>query len=345
MRIAIYGSGAIGTVLGSLLSEKGNQVDLFTRNTAHVEALQQKGATIVGNMKKHIPVNAFSANHLIEQYDLIFLATKVLENKEVVPLLKEHLREKGIVCTLQNGVPEPLLVEILGPKAVVGCAVGWGATLLEAGVVELTSAADAMVFNLGFWEGGDENNVKTVAQLLSTVGTAVIESNFIGARWTKLLVNAAFSGMATVIGTPYAGVIDNKEARMLALCIIKECIDVAKASEIQLEPIQGKDVASLFDYRTRFKKFFAFHLIPLAMRKHRALKPSMLQDYERGRKTEIDAINGAVCHQAAQVGIRAEVNEKVVELIHAFEAKTATPSLSNIAAFEHLACLQVRRHI
>ncbi len=107
MRIAIYGAGSLGTILGAYLSEKGIAVDLISRNREHIRALQEKGAQIVGKRTATIPVTAMLPEDMQGAYDLIFLLTKQNENKLVASFLKPFLAEDGMLCTMQNGIPEP----------------------------------------------------------------------------------------------------------------------------------------------------------------------------------------------------------------------------------------------
>jgi hypothetical protein len=112
--------------------------------------------------------------------------------------------------------------------------------------------------------------------------------------------------------------------------IIKECIDVCDASGIKIEPVQGKDIVKLLDYRGAVKKAISFFIIPLAIRKHARLKASMLQDLEKGKKTEVDSINGAVCAQGRKAGVPIPMNDKVVEIIHRIEQDELTASGSGM---------------
>ncbi|MEA5030725.1 MAG: ketopantoate reductase family protein [Sphaerochaeta sp.] len=333
MRIAIYGAGSLGTILGAYLTKADLDVELISRNTAHVEALQTKGARIVGAVAMDVEVNAYLPQQMHGTYDVILLLTKQLENASVVASLKPFLASDGVLCTLQNGLPEPEIVGILGAKHTMGCAVGWGATLLEPGVAALTSAADTFVFNLGIPEGGDATKIDVVASILRTMGTVVVEPNFMGARWSKLLVNASFSGMATALGCTFGDVSSNRRARRLAQLVIKECIDTAQALGVTIEPIQGKDIVRLFDYHNPLKQWISYMLIPFAMKKHTKLKPSMLQDIEKGKPCEVDAINGVVSAQGRVALVPTPVNDRVVETIRRIGKGELTPAMGNLTLF------------
>ncbi len=334
MRLAIYGAGSLGTVLGAYLSKDGIAVDLISRNQAHIKALQENGATIKGSISMQVPVSALLPEQMTGTYDCIILLTKQLENEKVATFLRPFLAEKGLLCTMQNGLPEPLLQEILTEERVCGCTIGWGATLLEPGVAQLTSNTDALTFNLGM--GSDKQNplLSSLAEVLSHMGNVTIEENFVGTRYAKLLINAAFSGLGTVLGCTFGEVAGNKKARLLAQRIMKECLDTAKASHIVLEKVQGKDIAKLFDYHSALKRWFSYQLIPLALKKHRSIKPSMLQDIEKGKPCEVDAINGVLSEQAHSKGVKTPVNDRVVAIIHEIEKGNLKSGWENLQLFE-----------
>jgi 2-dehydropantoate 2-reductase len=336
MRIAIYGAGSLGTVLGSYLAKAGVAVDLYSRNEEHIHALRKDGATVVGKVQLKQQVQAFLPSGMHGLYDCIFLLTKQLENQKVASFLKPFLAEDGILCTMQNGLPEPLLVEILGKDRVCGCAVGWGATLLGPGVAELTSEPDTLCFSLGLPSPGREEQLSELAKILEHMGEVTIVQNFIGARYSKLLINAAFSGTATALGTTFGRVAQDKQARRIVQLVMKECLDTAKAAGVKIEPVQGKDIAKLFDYHSPFKRMISFALIPLAMKKHASLKPSMLQDIEKGKPCEVDAINGVLGEEAKKVGVATPANGKVLEVIHRIEKGELRADWENLGLFSSL---------
>ena len=122
MRCAIYGAGSLGTVLGAYMTKNGAQVDLINRNKAHVAALKEKGATIRGTVDMNVPVSALTPDEMSGTYNVILLMTKQLLNPEVVAFLKPFLAEDGVIVTLQNGIPEPSIAEIVGKNRTMGCA-------------------------------------------------------------------------------------------------------------------------------------------------------------------------------------------------------------------------------
>lgn len=333
MRSAIYGAGSLGTILGAFITKKGGQIDLINHNAAHVKALQENGAKVVGTLEFTQPVSAILDTEMSGKYDIIFLMTKQLNNAAIVALLKEYLAEDGVIVTLQNGIPELQIGDIVGEDRVLGCTVAWGATMQGPGVCELTSAPDSLTFSLGSLTGKMNHHWQDVKNLLEMMGPVELDTNFIGTRWSKLLINAAFSGMSAVCGCTFGEAAADKASRKVVQALIKECIDVCAKGNIKIEPIQGKDVVKLLNFNGPVKKAISFFIIPIAIKKHALLKASMLQDIERGKKTEVDAINGVVCAFGRKVGFPTPMNDKVVEIIHKIENGELKPSFDNVKLF------------
>ena len=336
MRIAIYGAGSLGTILGAFISKAGVNIELINRNTAHIEALKSNGAQVVGTMQFCQPVITYTPSEMSGKYDIIFLMTKQQHNTEVVNTLKEFLADDGVLVTFQNGLPEMQIATILGEERVLGCTVAWGATLQSPGVCELTSAPDALSFSLGAISQKRSKHFDKVKELLEMMGKVDVEDNFLGTRWSKLLINAAFSGMSAVLGCTFGEAAGPSNSRRIIQALIKECIDVCQAGGIRIEPVQGKDIVKLLDYSNPLKRAISLFIIPIAIRKHAKLKASMLQDLEKGKKTEVDAINGVVCLYGKKVNFPTPINAKVVEIIHRIEQGELTPSFSNLDLFPKL---------
>ena len=335
-RYAIYGAGSLGTVLGAFITKNGGKIDLINRNRAHIEALQKNGAIIKGTIDMQVPVVAYTPDEMEGEYDCILLMTKQLLNKEVVSFLKNYLAEDGVIVTLQNGLPEPGIAEIVGAHRTMGCVVEWGAALTAPGVCTMTSEVDSLSFHMGKMEGITDEKFKEVKELLELMCPVYEEENLIGARWSKLLINATFSGLGTVVGGVFGDVSENKSARKVAIRVMKECIDVGHAAGAVFAPVQGKNIISLFYYRNALKRALATMLIPIAMKKHRRIEPSMLQDIKKGKPCEIDAINGIVTEWGRQYGVRTPFNDRIVEIVKKCEKGELSPCAENIFLFDDL---------
>lgn len=333
MKCAIYGAGSLGTILGAYLTENGFPVELVNRNVKHVEALRRNGAHVMGTVDFATPVNAILPDQMEGPYDIIFLMTKQLHNPEVVAMLRPMLADDGVIVTLQNGIPEPGIAEMIGEDRTLGCTVEWGATMTEPGCCVLTSDPDSLSFHMGGMKGVSDEKIAKVKAVLEHMCPVDIEDNLMGARWSKLLINATFSGLGTVIGGTFGEVANWKPARKAAVKCMKECIDVAHAGGVEFAPVQGKDITKLFYYNNRAKQKIAELLVPIAMKKHSSIYPSMLQDVDKGKPCEIDAINGVVCEWGRKYGVPTPVNDRIVEVVKKEENEGLRPMLANIQFF------------
>ncbi|MBO5064916.1 MAG: 2-dehydropantoate 2-reductase [Clostridia bacterium] len=335
-RYAIYGAGSLGTVLGAFITKNGGEIELINRNKAHVELLNEKGAKIIGTVDITVPVKAITPEQMQGKYDVIVLLTKQLHNKEVVTMLKDYLSDDGVIVTLQNGIPEPGIAEIVGADHTMGCAVEWGAALVEPGVCELTSDKDSLSFHMGKMKGITDKQSKMVKELLELMCPVHEEENLMGARWSKLLINATFSGLGTVVGGVFGDVSEDKAGQKVAIRCMKECIDVGHASGVEFAPVQGKNIVGLFYYKNAIKRALGCMLLPIAMKKHRDIEPSMLQDLKKGKPCEIDAINGVVCEFGKKYGVATPINDRIVEIIKKIQAGELKADKSNFRLFDDI---------
>lgn len=335
-RYAIYGAGSLGTVLGAFIEKNGTHIDLINRNKAHVEALRQNGAKITGKVEMTVPVTALTPDEMTGEYDVILLMTKQLHNPEVVSFLKPFLKPDGVMVTLQNGLPEPGIAEIIGAERTMGCVVEWGATLSAPGVCILTSEVDSLSFHMGKMEGITDEQYTMVKELLEKMCPVHEEKNLLGARWAKLLINATFSGLGTVMGGLFGDVSGTAEGRRVAIRCMKECIDVGHAAGVEFAPVQGKNITALFYYKGALKRTFATLLLPIAMKKHSAIEPSMLQDLKNKKPCEVDAINGVVCEYGRKYGVKTPINDRIVEIIKKQQEGALPLSKENIKHFDDL---------
>ena len=332
MKVAIYGAGGMGTVLGAYISEAGYEIDLINRNKEHVEALNLEGAKIIGKANFTQKVKAILPEEMKEMYDIILLMTKQKYNKEIAESLLPYLKPNSLICTMQNGLPEDSVADVIGKDRTCGCAMSWGATFHGKGVSELTSEAnrETLTFSIGKFGNNDQVLFNYIVELLNCMGNVKIEDNFIGARWAKLMINSAFSGISVVTDANFGTITKNKLSSNIALKIIKECIEVAKAANIKIEPLQGKDIVKYLDYKTKIKKWLSLKILPIAMKKHKLIKSSMLRDLKSGNETEIDYINGVVSKYGKQHNIKTPVNDKIIEIVKRIENKELIPSWQNI---------------
>jgi len=237
---------------------------------------------------------------------------------------------------MQNGLPEESVAQIIGKDRTCGCAMSWGATFHGNGVSELTSEPnrETLTFSIGQYGNNNKKLFEYIVEMLNSMGNVKIEENFIGARWAKLMINSAFSGLSVITDANFGTLAKKKESKILALKVIKECIEVAKAANIKIEPLQGKDIVRIIDYKTRLRRWISLQILPIAMKKHRLIKSSMLRDLQQGRKTEIDAINGVVCSFGNKHAVETPINDQIVKIVHQIEDGKLVPSWNNLNLFK-----------
>lgn len=329
MRVAIYGAGAMGTLLGAYIAASGKQIDLITRNAGHVAALNKNGARIVGNDHFTVNVNALTPDEMSGVYDIIFLMTKQRENTKILPTLRDFLADDGVICTLQNGLPEPSVIEAVGGRRCLGCAVAWGASTVSEGVAALTSKKKKMTFVLGSMHGASRH-INTVKEYLECAGKVTIGENFFGARWSKLAINSAFSPLSAITGYNFGQVSKKKSSREIVLKLLNEAFAVAEECGVTLEPIQGHNIVAIFRCKSSFKKFLALQVLPFAMLGHQKLRSGMYADLSQGKKCDVDFVNGVVQRLGRKFGVPTPVNDAVIEMAHRIERGERTISPDNI---------------
>ena len=312
MKAAIMGAGAMGTVLGAFLTRNGFPVDLIDSYPAQVDALNEKGAGVVGCAELTVPVRALLPEQMEGVYDLVFLMVKQTNNEASLRALLPHLGENSTVCTLQNGVPELAVAEFVGRNRTVGGACRWGATFVEPGISELTNALSARTVLFEIVE---------------------ITDNLMGARWLKLMLNCCMSGLSSALGCTFESVISSEKALACTSYLAAEVVHAARAAGFQLTDTNGLNTAEIADFQTaeeleRSKGYIYRNYYPL-----RTAKASMLQDLERGKKTEIQMINGYVSAMGRKYGVPTPFNDLVVKIITDIEEGRRRAEFGNLALF------------
>jgi 2-dehydropantoate 2-reductase len=341
MTIAVMGAGSLGIVVGALLARSGRDVVLVDADEKNVEALNAGGARIVGSLDITVPVRAVVPAQMQGIYDIVLLLTKQTYNEAALTALLPHLGPDSTVCTLQNGIPEESVATRVGIERTIGGTVGFGATWREPGVSALTSSLEALQnfgFDIGEIDGRVTPRLHKVKDALSAVGGCQIVDNLMPIRWSKLLMNATFSGVSAALGCLFGDVLEDPRAMRFLSHIADETIKVARANGVRLAEMQGEDM-ELLELRPGETVDDKMAFYRRVWSRHAKLKASMLQDLEKGRKTEINQINGYVCQKGRAVGVATPCNDLVVELVSEAETTKTLPRFD--ANLERMrACLE-----
>ncbi|MHA7765009.1 ketopantoate reductase family protein [Bacillus atrophaeus] len=339
MRIAVLGAGSLGTIVGAYLAAGEMDVELIDTYQAHVDALNHKGAKVIGTTDFQAKVKAITPENKSGKYDLVLLLTKQLYNDSVLQELLPFLGADSIVCSLQNGIPEEKVASIVGRERTIAGSVEFGATFIEPGVSRLTIEYvhfKKYAFQIGELNGEITERIQRIKSILDLVGGTHISDNLVGTKWSKLLINNAFSGLSAALNGKYGDILDNEIGIVSAVHIADETIKVGHANGVTFAKMGGLDIESLEltsgnDLPDHIQTFRT------AMESSRLLKASMLQDIEKKRKTEIDYINGVVPRLAEGTGISTPYNDMVVKLVKTAEQYQTVPNFDvNIKFFKDL---------
>jgi 2-dehydropantoate 2-reductase len=332
---AIIGAGSLGTIIAARVSLNGGSCTLIDTNREHVDALNKHGATVTGFLDhKNVPVKAITPDQMEGIYDLVIVLTKQLANKAALTHLLPYINDDSVVCTLQNGVPEESVAAIVGRERTCGGAVGWGATWIGPGVSQLNTKPEFIVIEIGNLDNIVNEKLKRAEAFLKLAGGVSINTNLLGFRWAKLLMNSALSGMSAATGATFGEIVDDEKAVVCAAHVANELIAVATAQGITLENIiPSRDFMDLrFDEKTGRDRAVAF--LREVYEAHRPSKASMLQDMEKRIPCEIDYINGVVCGCGDRHGIDTPFNDTIVAIVKEYEATAgALPAMANLRRF------------
>lgn len=338
MRTAILGAGSLGIVIGALLAKKGCQVDLIDSYKENIDALNQNGATVTGFMDFTVPVKAYTPDQLTGSYDLVILLTKQTNNTVALAQILPFLHGESTVCTLQNGIPEAAVSQIVGPARTIGGTVGFGATWLKPGVSELTSTVatvENFAFEIGEMNGPQTERTVRVQKILNLVGCTKILPDLMSVRWSKLLMNATFSGMSAALACTFGDVLDDDKAMLCLAHVADETIKACHGAGYRMVEMNGLDMErlELASHADIPNKLPLYHEV---WDRHRNTKASMLQDLEKGRPCEIDYINGVVAQTGRKFGLKTPFNDKIIELVKEAEARKGVNDFSYLSRFDEL---------
>jgi len=339
MRIAVLGAGSIGTIVGAYIAAGGENIELIDANREHVAALNASGAKITGTTEFQTKVKAITSENMSGTYDLVLLLTKQLHNESILQGLLPYLGEHSVVCSLQNGIPEEQLASIVGRERVIAGAVEFGATYMEPGVSNLTteySKFKKYAFQIGEFTGERTERLEQIKAILDLVGGTHISDNLIGTKWSKLLVNNAFSGLSAALNATYGNVLNHNIGMQAAVRIADETIKVGHANGVIFAPM-GKFDIETFEVHSETDIPERIETYRFMLKASRLQKASMLQDLEKKRKTEIDYINGVVPRLALGKEVPTPFNDLVVQLVKKAEESQIVPNFEeNMKFFEEL---------
>jgi 2-dehydropantoate 2-reductase len=302
VKIAIVGTGAMGSVYAGLFASAGHEVWAIDRWREHVDAMRAKGLRLEGaSGDRTIKVNATTDAREAGACDLVILATKAMHVAQAAESVKALLGKDTPVLSIQNGLGGPdTAAGILGRERVmVGVVGGFGASMRGPGHAHHNGME---LVRLGEFGGPVTPRLRKVEETWRGAGFRVkVFDDIDQLVWEKLICNCAYSGPCGISERTTGEVMDDPDLSQISAACAAEAYTVARAKSVKLDFTDP--VAYVRDFGSKIPK----------------ARPSVLLDLLAKRKSEIDVINGSIPRVAKEIGLAAPVNEAVTQLVRAKE--------------------------
>jgi 2-dehydropantoate 2-reductase len=334
-KIAVLGTGANGSCIAANLVDAGRDVVLIDQWPEHVEAMRRDGLRVTirdgepGGL--HLKVRAhhlcdIAAFH--EPFDIVLLCMKAYDTRWACELIKPYLKPDGMLIGMQNCMVANEIADIVGVERTIGCVVELSSEMFTPGLVRRNTEPARTWIGLGTLGGGTEKRLAEMQRLLSPVGKVDIKDNILAAKWSKLVVNAMCLGPFAMVGLPLIDALKVPGMRDLIIECGEEAMRVGHDLGYPVEPIFGLTAAELAGSNRPAEKLFdtlAAHVGPGRSRN------TVLQDLLKGRRSEVEMINGMVAAESKKHGYAASTNARVAEIVRRIEAGELKPDVANMA--------------
>lgn len=314
-KIAVLGCGAIGSSVSADLTDAGFDVTIIDQWPAHVEVMKEKGLHIVmPDLDLKTPVRAY---HLCElaslkpEFDIVFVAVKSYDSRWMGELIAPYLKSDGVLVGLQNSMNDDTYVSIVGRERTVGCVIELSAQIFTPGEVQRNTTRTGTWFGLGELDGQITPRLKEIQSILSNVAKVDLTENIYGARWTKLTVNSMAMGPFGVLGIRKQEAEEFDGMFELQVKLGKEAFAVAAAIGYQIEPVFGLQED---DFAGSDEQVLVTALRTLQKHTGTKSQSASLQDSKKGRKNELEFINGMVSLRGKEAGVPTPCNDAVTEI-------------------------------
>lgn len=286
----------MGSAVGGLLAS-GNDVTLIGRR-ANIEAVRRDGLNLVGAVNDRVDVAAFDSTEDVPSPDLLLITTKAYNTAAVIDACNGWIEEGTRVLTLQNGLGNLERLRAWKGSKAYGATTTMGATMTAPGVVKVASTGMTIVGS-----DMDPKGARAIARTLRSSGMpSTAKRNIDGEIWLKAIVNACLNPTTAILRVPNGRLLDSRAVVELMHRVSAECESVAATSGVDL-PVKR-----------------VFRKVLSVARETSDNRSSMLQDIERGRRTEIGSINGHICRSGELMGIATPLNRMLVAAIESLEA-------------------------
>ena len=301
MKIAIIGAGAMGSLYGARLTQGGEDVWLLDTWPENVTVLRERGLTIAGEGgSEMVAVQAATSAEEIGEADLILLFVKSHATRDAALAALSMLKSDTMVLTLQNGLGNAeQIAAVVGADRVVVGTTAMGAIM--AGPGHIIDGGKG-VTHIGKLTGSATRRLYEIAAVFSRSGLyTIVDANVESLRWVKLTINAGLNALSAVTGLTNGQLAAYPETQELMMRAVAEAECVAQARGVTLPP--GDRQAEVLAIARATKDN----------------KSSMLQDVLKRRRTEIEAINGAIVSEGMRLGVPTPINDALTLMVKALE--------------------------
>jgi 2-dehydropantoate 2-reductase len=343
-RIAIVGVGALGGYVGGHLARAGHDVVLIDFWPANIEAIRSAGLRIDGMSEaERFTVTGVEALHVSDVQslarkrlvDIALISVKSYDTEWAATLIRQYLAPGGYVVSLQNCLNEERIAGIVGWGRTVGAIASMiSVDMVEAGHVLRTipkMGERHTVFRVGEVHGRVSPRVTELAELFSLVDSAKVTTNLWGERWSKLVLNGMVNGVSSATGLTVAAVNRNDAVRRFVVQLGGEAVRVGQALGYELERIgrfEPEDLALAAEGDAAALERVESEMLKDAKPNERddVRRPSMAQDVMKGRRTEIEFINGYIAAKGSEVGVPAPTHQRLTDIVVGVERGELVPS-------------------
>jgi 2-dehydropantoate 2-reductase len=336
-RIAVVGAGAVGGYVGGHLARNGYDVTLIDPWPEHIEAIRADGLAIEGVTEEEACTIRVPTMHLTEvqrlskerPIDIAFVSVKSYDTEWATSMIRQYLAPGGIVVSLQNCINEERIAAIVGWGRTMGCiAARISVDLFAPGRIRRTAprggGGEHAVFRVGEVHGRVTKRLEEIAAMIATIDSVKVTTNLWGERWSKLCVNGMRNGVAAATGLAGNGADRDPKIRRFAIHLGGEAVRIGQALGYELEdigPLEPELLARAHEGEAEaLEEVEARLLAPAGSNMRNELqRPSMGQDMLKGRRTEIDFMNGLIVAKGAETGLPAAAHARLVEVVKQVE--------------------------
>ncbi|MBR21181.1 MAG: hypothetical protein CMF57_01850 [Leifsonia sp.] len=330
LRIAVVGTGAVGGSVAADLVRAGLDATLIDQWPDHVTAMNAHGLTV--HLPTETQVTPVRALHVCqvaevrEPFDIVLTAVKSYDTRWVAELMRPLLKPDSVFVGLQNGMTIDDCAEIVGPERTIGCVLGIAANMREPGVITRQVAPADTWFSVGTLDGQPTERLDQVAAVLAHAAVTEVTDDIRSAKWMKLIANIPEMLPSGLLGVPLLEAAHMPGIRPVMDAMSREAYALAIDLGITMLPslgIAAEDVPNSDQYSLDLLDRVLSHFSKPDTR------VAVLQDWEKGRRAELDAFSGYVVATSAARGERAPVNEAVLRLAERVEQGDLVPSPEN----------------